>query len=261
MYARTIFVWLAAPFRRLRLPITGSPTFRYGRPPWAVRAPAGLTPPDREAAVMGLQACFVRRLARLASASEAAGHAALTFDDGLVDNAETLAPLLQEEGVTATVFVVSGWLGQPHPSAPWTRIMTEAELTELRARGVEIGAPPGLPSGSQHALVRGSSRGAAGSKKQLEAVLGEPVRWPRTPTAVRTRERCGLPRRRVPRRMLRDRARLLGRPARPSPARHGEPLDHDRAEAQARRPLRAAAPLCPARAARRLGRRLTGALR
>lgn len=79
-------------------------------------------------------------LARLASASEAAGNAALTFDDGLVDNAETLAPLLAEEGAPATVFVVSGWLGRPHGTVPWTRIMTEIELGELRATGVEIGA-------------------------------------------------------------------------------------------------------------------------
>jgi peptidoglycan/xylan/chitin deacetylase (PgdA/CDA1 family) len=114
-------------------------------------------------------------LARLASAAEAAGHAALTFDDGLVDNAETLAPLLTEEGVPATVFVVSGWLGQPHRTVPWTRIMTEAELGELRATGVEIGAHsvshPDLSTLSYEAALDE----LAGSKHQLEAVLGEPV--------------------------------------------------------------------------------------
>jgi peptidoglycan/xylan/chitin deacetylase (PgdA/CDA1 family) len=114
-------------------------------------------------------------LARLAAASEAAGHAALTFDDGLVDNAETLAPLLEEEGVPATVFVVSGWLGRPHGSAPWTRIVTETELGELRATGVEIGAHsvshPDLSTLSYEAALEELS----GSKKQLEAVLGGPV--------------------------------------------------------------------------------------
>jgi peptidoglycan/xylan/chitin deacetylase (PgdA/CDA1 family) len=114
-------------------------------------------------------------LARLASASEAGGHAALTFDDGLVDNLETLAPLLQEEGVPATVFVVSGWLGRPHRSVPWTRIMTEAELRELPGTGIEIGAHsvshPDLSS-----LSYDDALGElAGSKNQLESVLGEPV--------------------------------------------------------------------------------------
>src|SRR5690349_16772306 len=67
------------------------------------------------------------------------GRVALTFDDGLVDNLTTLAPLLAQLGATATVFVVSGWLGEPHPAAPWTRIVTPDELRELRAHGIEIG--------------------------------------------------------------------------------------------------------------------------
>ena len=33
------------------------------------------------------------------------------------DNLETLVPLLREEEVPATVFVVSGWLGEPYPWA------------------------------------------------------------------------------------------------------------------------------------------------
>ena len=113
--------------------------------------------------------------ARLAAASAASGHAALTFDDGLVDNLEALAPLLEEEGAPATVFVVSGWLGRPHRSVPWTRIMTEAELVDLRATGVEIGAHsvshPDLSTLSyEEALGE-----LAGSKSGLETVLGEPV--------------------------------------------------------------------------------------
>ena len=114
-------------------------------------------------------------LARLASASEAAGHAALTFDDGLVDNAETLAPLLAEEGVPATVFVVSGWLGRPHRSVPWTRIMNEAELGELRATGVEIGAHTISHPDLSELSYETALEELAGSKRQLEAVLGEPV--------------------------------------------------------------------------------------
>jgi peptidoglycan/xylan/chitin deacetylase (PgdA/CDA1 family) len=80
------------------------------------------------------------RLAELAADGRAGGHAALTFDDGLVDNLEALVPLLAEEDAPATVFVVSGWLGKPYPWGDWARIVTEEELRELAANGIEIGA-------------------------------------------------------------------------------------------------------------------------
>src|SRR3954454_22180852 len=74
-------------------------------------------------------------LARRAAEGRADGAVALTFDDGFVDNYETLAPLLLQEGAPATVFVVTGWLGQPHPTADWTRVMTESEVRELAQQG------------------------------------------------------------------------------------------------------------------------------
>ena len=80
------------------------------------------------------------QLAALAAENEAGGHAALTFDDGFVDNLDTLAPLLAELAAPATVFVVSGWLGKPHRSAPWTRVVSAEELRALHVLGVEIGA-------------------------------------------------------------------------------------------------------------------------
>jgi peptidoglycan/xylan/chitin deacetylase (PgdA/CDA1 family) len=79
-------------------------------------------------------------LSSLAARGRAQGHAALTFDDGLVDNLENLVPLLREEKAPATVFVVSGWLGEAYPWGEWTRIVTRDELRELAASGVEIGA-------------------------------------------------------------------------------------------------------------------------
>jgi len=79
---------------------------------------------------------FVDRVA----AGQGVGVATLTFDDGLVDNLDTLVPLLADLGAPATVFPVSGWLGRRHPDAPWTRVMTEEELCELHGAGVEIGA-------------------------------------------------------------------------------------------------------------------------
>ncbi len=201
-------------------------------------------------------------LARLASASEAAGHAAFTFDDGLVDNAETLAPLLEEEGAPATVFVVSGWLGRPHRSVPWTRIMSETELGELRATGVEIGAHtvshPDLSALSYEAALEE----LAGSKSELEAVLGEAVEVAAYPygraneETVRACRDAGflaacsatgrgswLDPHNLPRQDMENGSTMIGLRLKRD----------DRYEQLLR--------FAPARAARRLGRRLTGALR
>jgi peptidoglycan/xylan/chitin deacetylase (PgdA/CDA1 family) len=78
-------------------------------------------------------------LLALEAAGTADGCVALTFDDGLEDNWSALAPLLGAHGITATVFVVSGWLGEPHPDAPGKRLMTADEVRRLHASGVEIG--------------------------------------------------------------------------------------------------------------------------
>jgi peptidoglycan/xylan/chitin deacetylase (PgdA/CDA1 family) len=70
---------------------------------------------------------------------ERAGLVALTFDDGLADNHAVLLPLLVEEGLPATVFVVSSWLGGRHPEADWAPILSADQLRDLHRAGVEIG--------------------------------------------------------------------------------------------------------------------------
>jgi peptidoglycan/xylan/chitin deacetylase (PgdA/CDA1 family) len=111
-------------------------------------------------------------LAGLAERGRAQGHAALTFDDGLVDNLETLVPLLREEQSPATVFVVSGWLGRPHPSAEWTRIVTREELRELAASGVEIGAHSTSHDDLSALDYEQARADLAQSKQALEDVVG-----------------------------------------------------------------------------------------
>jgi peptidoglycan/xylan/chitin deacetylase (PgdA/CDA1 family) len=111
-------------------------------------------------------------LAGLAERGRAQGHAALTFDDGLVDNLETLVPLLREEQAPATVFVVSGWLGRPHPSAEWTRIVTREELRELAASGVEIGAHSTSHDDLSALDYKQARADLAESKQALEDVVG-----------------------------------------------------------------------------------------
>lgn len=114
-------------------------------------------------------------LARRVAEGRGAGAAALSFDDGLVDNLTTLAPLLAAEGATATVFAVSGWLGAPYPYLPRTRLMDADELRELAALGIEIGAHtashPDLSTLTDAAAEDELRRG----RDELEEVLGAPV--------------------------------------------------------------------------------------
>jgi peptidoglycan/xylan/chitin deacetylase (PgdA/CDA1 family) len=114
-------------------------------------------------------------LALSAATGQASGLAALTFDDGFADNLSMLLPLLREKGVPATVFVVSGWLGGPHPHAPEHRILSASEVAALHDAGVEIGAHTvthprlgRLPR--DEALVE-----MATSKADLEEIVQAPV--------------------------------------------------------------------------------------
>jgi peptidoglycan/xylan/chitin deacetylase (PgdA/CDA1 family) len=114
-------------------------------------------------------------LATRAAVGEAAGCAALTFDDGLADNRTTLLPILEALGVPATVFVVSGWLGEPHPGAPWARIADADDLRALHAAGVEIGGHtvthPDLTTLPETAARAELEEG----RRALEAILDVPV--------------------------------------------------------------------------------------
>ena len=80
---------------------------------------------------------------RAAGGRPPAGLAALSFDDGMDNNHSVLLPILREYGIPATVYVTTGIIGQPNPwLAPGTdaRMMTEPELADLVAAGVELGA-------------------------------------------------------------------------------------------------------------------------
>jgi peptidoglycan/xylan/chitin deacetylase (PgdA/CDA1 family) len=109
------------------------------------------------------------------AAGDGAGRAALTFDDGFADNLTTLVPLLHRLQAPATTFVITGWLGRQHPHTPSARVLSAREVEELHAAGVEIGAHtrthPELP-GMAPGLVRDE---LAGSKADLEDLLGVSV--------------------------------------------------------------------------------------
>lgn len=123
----------------------------------------------------GYQLVSFGELALEVERSGGAGHAALTFDDGLVDNLDVLAPILETLDATATVFVVSGWLGKAHPAAPWTRIVTADELRDLSAAGVEIGGHSVTHADLSTLSYEGARDELARGKQELEDVLGTPI--------------------------------------------------------------------------------------
>lgn len=62
----------------------------------------------------------------------------LTFDDGYDDNYTELFPLLQEFGVKATVFVITGMLGDEHyMTAEQAREMSESGLVDIQSHTVD----------------------------------------------------------------------------------------------------------------------------
>ena len=67
----------------------------------------------------------------------------LTFDDGYADFIEEALPALIEQEFRATVFATTGWVHDAGPTAAGTspgRMLSWAQLAELAAAGVEIGA-------------------------------------------------------------------------------------------------------------------------
>lgn len=123
----------------------------------------------------GYELATVSDLARRLSSGTAGRVAALTFDDGLVDNAGPLLDVLGAYDAPATVYVIAGWLGRRHPDAPWTRIVTAEELQRIAGAGVEIGAHTmnhaDLSTVSYDVALREWSE----SRERLEELSGAPV--------------------------------------------------------------------------------------
>lgn len=94
--------------------------------------------------------------------------AAITFDDGYEDNFTEAYPVLAAAEASATFFVPSAHVGKPHR-------MNAGQIEELAAAGFEIGSHsrthrelPYLSDDEIHDEV-------AGSKKELEAIVGSRV--------------------------------------------------------------------------------------
>jgi peptidoglycan/xylan/chitin deacetylase (PgdA/CDA1 family) len=106
--------------------------------------------PERFAAEMDLLAArgfkvisLEEACRRLASAQDLARTIVLTFDDGHRDFLTTAAPVLRRQGFTATLFVVTGRLGE---QARWSSterhspLLARDELHELKTQGFQLGS-------------------------------------------------------------------------------------------------------------------------
>ncbi len=120
--------------------------------------------------------CTVISLAELARGVKKDGMpdraAVVTFDDGYADALSDAWPILEQYGIPATVFVVSGFLRDPcggrSLSSEELRKLADAPLIGIGAHTVTHPRLAELPSEAQRAEVEGS-------KRDLEELLGRPV--------------------------------------------------------------------------------------
>lgn len=106
------------------------------------------------------------------------GTAVLTFDDGLVDNLTTAAPLLERLGVRATFYLCTGLWGTRHVdvAGPAGRLLDEAGARRLHEAGMELGA-----HGMSHVDLRGLDdlaleRELHEPRAAIEQITGRPCR-------------------------------------------------------------------------------------
>lgn len=130
------------------------------------------------------------RLVSLETAAEALGGtsprrenlACLTFDDGYRDFYTHAFPLLQKYGAPATVFLVTGCIGDTNHwddryGLPPLPLLSREEILELDAQGVEFGSH----TVSHRRLTRLSAveqrREIVDSKRALEDLLNRPIHF------------------------------------------------------------------------------------
>ncbi|MER3395935.1 MAG: hypothetical protein C4318_00490 [Acidimicrobiia bacterium] len=94
--------------------------------------------------------------------------AAITFDDGFEDNYTQAFPVLTAYEASATFFVPSSLVGEPGR-------MNEAQLRDLTASGFEIGSHSKTHRELPHLDDEELYEEIAGSKKELEDIVGSSV--------------------------------------------------------------------------------------
>ncbi|MFE3107073.1 polysaccharide deacetylase family protein [Kitasatospora indigofera] len=108
------------------------------------------------------------------------GSAVLTFDDGFADFYWTVAPVLADLGMPATLYVTVGAVhppgGQPTGSLlPPARMLNWRQVTMLDAVGIEIGGHSQTHAQLDTVQARQCADEVVGSKRRLEEALGHEV--------------------------------------------------------------------------------------
>jgi peptidoglycan/xylan/chitin deacetylase (PgdA/CDA1 family) len=96
----------------------------------------------------GYSAVTMSEVPQLIASEDARRWVAITFDDGYADNLEYAAPILESRGMSGTVFVIAGMVGEvePKPSdighklLPGRPMLTRSDLQDLVKAGIEIGS-------------------------------------------------------------------------------------------------------------------------
>jgi len=118
----------------------------------------------------------MRRRPVSSSSSQRKRRLSITFDDGALDNYTQALPALEEAGLKATFFIVSGCLGGTYKASYYeTSTMDQAEVKEISARGHEIGSHSVSHPHLTQIPRRDVLAELSGSKKHLEDLVGEPV--------------------------------------------------------------------------------------
>ncbi len=158
-----------APMRRHRANYCDAGRFRRQM---ALLAASGCTVLDLDAALAGLRG--ERPLPPRA--------VVLTFDDAYANFREHAMPVLAEHGFPAIVYAISAWLGRPMAWADPAsgrvrpRLMTAAELREMRAAGLIIGSHTATHVKLAKLPAPQQQRELADSRAALEDAVGAPVR-------------------------------------------------------------------------------------
>ena len=115
--------------------------------------------------------------------TQANRHVGLTFDDGLASVAKNVVPVLMEYRLPATLFVVSGRLGQrvswktePGCEESGQRLLTRRALCRLPYPQFDVGSHTVTHVDLAKADTQRATQELTRSKEQLEALLGRPVR-------------------------------------------------------------------------------------
>jgi peptidoglycan/xylan/chitin deacetylase (PgdA/CDA1 family) len=117
-------------------------------------------------------------VARTRAPAAETGLIAITFDDGLA-NLKTIAlPLMRDLGVTATIYVTTGLIGEAYPWASadsGLRIMDADAIRDVAAAGIEIGAHTVSHPDLSLCSYEENLREMVESRQALERLLDAPV--------------------------------------------------------------------------------------